>query len=288
MKRENGSSDGPPSKFRRGDGSGSCLRVLIPSKAAGPIIGKGGETIKKLRSQYSVRLHIPDSRGPERVFYLEGEISSICGCLKDLAPQFLDVLSAKESDQRLLSGRDEDGQEEHVDPEKLIDLRILIHQSQDNNMHLIKIYQELAPCSTDRVVQLIGEPEGVANCVGGIMETLEASPIRGPRNDYDANYWDQGAAPYPSGPDRWSAPYYDAPPPPPPPGYMPPRGYDSRPPPHFRERSYDRKGPSQYRATRAGDCLLLTRALDYHLVLGVVPIPTEEDTVITTPYNDKT
>uniref|UniRef100_A0A0X3NTI2 Heterogeneous nuclear ribonucleoprotein K n=1 Tax=Schistocephalus solidus TaxID=70667 RepID=A0A0X3NTI2_SCHSO len=214
--------------------------------------------------QYSVRLHIPDSRGPERVFYLEGEISSICGCLKDLAPQFMDVLSAKDSDQRLFNGRDEDGQEQNVDPEKLIDLRILIHQSQvgsvigkkgdrikelknDNNMHLIKIYQELAPCSTDRVVQLIGEPEGVASCVGGIMETLEASPIRGPRNDYDANYWDQGSAPYPSGSDRWSAPYYDAPPPPPPPGYVPSRGYDSRPPSHFRERSYERKGPSQYR-----------------------------------------
>ncbi|VDM03608.1 unnamed protein product [Schistocephalus solidus] len=216
MKRENGSSDGPSSKFRRSDTSGSCLRVLIPSRAAGPIIGKGGETIKKLR----IRLHIPDSRGPER---------------------------AKDSDQRLFNGRDEDGQEQNVDPEKLIDLRILIHQSQvgsvigkkgdrikelknDNNMHLIKIYQELAPCSTDRVVQLIGEPEGVASCVGGIMETLEASPIRGPRNDYDANYWDQGSAPYPSGSDRWSAPYYDAPPPPPPPGYVPSRGYDSRPP----------------------------------------------------------
>lgn len=52
MKRGNGfADDGPPSKYRRSDDPSKLLRVLIPSRAAGPIIGKGGETIKDLRAQ---------------------------------------------------------------------------------------------------------------------------------------------------------------------------------------------------------------------------------------------
>ncbi len=58
MKRDNGSRDyvqegdeAPSNKVRRNDDSHKFLRVLIPSRAAGPIIGKGGETIKNLRAQ---------------------------------------------------------------------------------------------------------------------------------------------------------------------------------------------------------------------------------------------
>lgn len=58
MKRDNGYrddsqdfDDGPSNKVRRNEDSNKFLRVLIPSRAAGPIIGKGGETIKKLRAQ---------------------------------------------------------------------------------------------------------------------------------------------------------------------------------------------------------------------------------------------
>lgn len=99
------------------------------------------------------------------------------------------MLTAKNADPKLLEGRkDDDGTD--LDPERLLDLRILIHQSQvgsvigksgdkvrelreRHRMHIIKIYQELAPCSTDRVLQLIGEPNNVYDCVENIMETLE-------------------------------------------------------------------------------------------------------------------
>lgn len=52
MKRGNGyHDDGPPRKLLRNDDPSKLLRVLIPTRAAGPIIGKGGDTIKELRSQ---------------------------------------------------------------------------------------------------------------------------------------------------------------------------------------------------------------------------------------------
>lgn len=57
MKRGNGyHDDGPPRKLLRNDDPSKLLRVLIPSRAAGPIIGKGGDTIKELRAQVSIIL----------------------------------------------------------------------------------------------------------------------------------------------------------------------------------------------------------------------------------------
>lgn len=297
MKRGNGyHDDGPPRKLLRNDDPSKLLRVLIPTRAAGPIIGKGGDTIKELRSQYSVRLHIPDSRGPERVFNLEGERTNICGCLRELQHVFLDVLSANNADPRLLEGRkDDDGND--LDPSRLLDLRILVHHSQvgsvigksgdkvkelreRHRMQIIKIYQEFAPLSTDRVLQLIGEPENVFTCVEDIMETLEETPPKGPRNDYDANNYnvDKLPPPPPSSYDRYGPPPsmpphhgyppYDAPPPgpyspppygrgssrhgpppapvPPPSGHAPPPyGYDDAPPPapNYYDRGYSRRGP---------------------------------------------
>uniref|UniRef100_A0A5K3F9Q5 Heterogeneous nuclear ribonucleoprotein K n=1 Tax=Mesocestoides corti TaxID=53468 RepID=A0A5K3F9Q5_MESCO len=258
MKRDNGFPDeGPAPKFRRSDDPSKLLRVLIPSRAAGPIIGKGGETIKNLRAQYSVRLHIPDSKGPERVFNMEGDRQNICGCLKELTEVFMDVLTAKNADPRLLEGRkDDDGND--LDPEKLVDLRILIHHSQvgsvigksgdkikelreKHHMQIIKIYQEFAPRSTDRVLQLIGEPDNVYACVENIMETLESAPPRGYRNDYDANNFEpEPMAMYdrympPPPPYGYDGPYVGGPPPPPPYGM-----YDDR---SYYDRGYSRRGP---------------------------------------------
>ena len=53
MKRESNESEGdmPPKKMAKGDFSNVSVRFLIPARAAGLIIGKGGENIKRIRSQ---------------------------------------------------------------------------------------------------------------------------------------------------------------------------------------------------------------------------------------------
>uniref|UniRef100_A0A914LUP8 K Homology domain-containing protein n=1 Tax=Meloidogyne incognita TaxID=6306 RepID=A0A914LUP8_MELIC len=43
------------------------LRFLIPTKSAGAIIGKGGESIKALRAKYEAHVLVPDRSTPERV-----------------------------------------------------------------------------------------------------------------------------------------------------------------------------------------------------------------------------
>ncbi|KAJ8925589.1 hypothetical protein NQ315_009429 [Exocentrus adspersus] len=57
MKREaDGDMGSPQKRSRRGDEE---VRLLIPSKVAGSIIGKGGQNITKLRGQFKATLPIP-------------------------------------------------------------------------------------------------------------------------------------------------------------------------------------------------------------------------------------
>lgn len=84
----------------------------------------------------------------------------------------------------------EGGEEQEEEEDTMVDLRILVHQSiagciigkggdrirelrQRHKMRVIKVYQMLAPGSTDRVVQLIAEPENAIQCMEAIVEVAE-------------------------------------------------------------------------------------------------------------------
>ncbi|KAL7055125.1 hypothetical protein AAHC03_024498 [Spirometra sp. Aus1] len=147
MKRDSrdNSAGTPPAKVQKSDSPKVTVRFLIPARAAGLIIGKGGENIKKIRSQYSVKLNIPDNRGIERVFTVEGELSAIANVVREIVPKI-----------------------------------------KKHKMRVIKVYQMLAPLSTDRVVQLVAEPENAINCMESVIEVVESTPIRGAIENYDS------------------------------------------------------------------------------------------------------
>ncbi|KAM7533940.1 hypothetical protein Aperf_G00000106822 [Anoplocephala perfoliata] len=220
MKRDGRDLDGdqPPRKVQKAESGGITVRFLIPARAAGLIIGRGGENIKRIRTQCSVKLHIPDTRSTERVFTIEGDLDRICDVWRDIMPKIKDIISAKQSDPKLLMGQQrtqrrkrnhgtddqQDNDEKEDSEDRMIDLRVLIHQSvagfiigkggerirdmrQKHQMRVIKVYQMLAPNSTDRVVQLIAEPENAIQCMQEIIEVAENTNIRGPVENYDAS-----------------------------------------------------------------------------------------------------
>ncbi|TPP56369.1 Heterogeneous nuclear ribonucleoprotein K [Fasciola gigantica] len=177
----------PPSKMRRGEGPKVELRFLISTKAAGVIIGKGGENIQKIREEYSVKVMIPDSNGPERVLVLDGDLGSI-------------IEIFQENLERMQNNRDEG-----------VDLRLLVHQSQagciigrggykikelreQSGLQTLKVYQMLCPNSTDRVIQLVGDVDKVIDCLQSIAELLEGAPPKGSRQNYDARDVDESIA----------------------------------------------------------------------------------------------
>jgi hypothetical protein len=59
-------------------------RLLIPSKAAGSVIGKAGSTIKGLREQFGCSVMIPDSRGPERIITIKAADYKLIGQVKKI------------------------------------------------------------------------------------------------------------------------------------------------------------------------------------------------------------
>uniref|UniRef100_A0A4W6BY18 Heterogeneous nuclear ribonucleoprotein K n=1 Tax=Lates calcarifer TaxID=8187 RepID=A0A4W6BY18_LATCA len=145
------------------------LRVLLQSKNAGAVIGKGGKNIKALRTDVSKQIK----------------------CREIL----LKIIPTLEEYQHY-SGIDFD-----------CELRLLIHQSlaggiigvkgakikelRENTQTTIKLFQECCPHSTDRVVLVGGKPERVIECIKVILELVSEAPIKGRAQPYDPNFYDE-------------------------------------------------------------------------------------------------
>ncbi|KAK9695720.1 KH domain [Popillia japonica] len=184
MKREaDGDMGAPQKKTRRGDEE---LRLLIPSKVAGSIIGKGGQNITKLRSQYKASITVPDCPGPERMLTLSSDLESICSIVNDVVPNL------EENGSRINGGE--------------LDLRMMIHQSQagcvigkggskikeirDKTGARIKIFSNWAPQSTDRIIQIVGEPAKCIDTIREVITLIKTNPIKGPVSPYDPHNYD--------------------------------------------------------------------------------------------------
>ncbi|KAJ8029332.1 Heterogeneous nuclear ribonucleoprotein K [Holothuria leucospilota] len=191
------SGNSPSNKKARGDddfyglgeGPEVTLRFLIQSVCAGPIIGKGGLNIKRLRSEYNADVKIPDCDGPERVLTLSGKFGDVMGCLEDLMPCLKDT-----------GPRGRRGEQQRSESDDC-EARLLVHQSsagaiigragfkikelREKSSATIKVYSECCPHSFERVIQFQGT---VAEVVAGIRETVKVvqdAPIKGPVQLYD-------------------------------------------------------------------------------------------------------
>ena len=62
------------------------LRILLQSKNAGAVIGRGGKNIKALRTDYNVSVSVPDSSGPECILSISADIETVGEILKKIIP----------------------------------------------------------------------------------------------------------------------------------------------------------------------------------------------------------
>ncbi|XP_010898620.1 heterogeneous nuclear ribonucleoprotein K, like isoform X2 [Esox lucius] len=164
------------------------LRVLLQSKNAGAVIGKGGKNIKALRTDYNASVSVPDSSGPERILSVSADIDTIGEILLKIIPTL--------EEYQHYNGIDFD-----------CELRLLIHQSlaggiigvkgakikelRENTQTTIKLFQECCPHSTDRVVLVGGKPDRVVECIKVILELVSEAPIKGRAQPYDPNFYDE-------------------------------------------------------------------------------------------------
>lgn len=166
------------------------VRLLIPSKVAGSIIGKGGKNISKLRQEYTATITVPDCPGPERILTVySSQLETALKVVEEIVPNLEDFSGGRGGK----SGED-------------VDLRMLVHQSQagciigkgggkvkelrEKTGARIKIYTNCCPESTDRVVQITGRGNTCVNCVKEIIELLKSAPVKGIDNPYDPHNFD--------------------------------------------------------------------------------------------------
>uniref|UniRef100_A0A671V2T4 Heterogeneous nuclear ribonucleoprotein K n=1 Tax=Sparus aurata TaxID=8175 RepID=A0A671V2T4_SPAAU len=164
------------------------LRILLQSKNAGAVIGKGGKNIKALRTDYNASVSVPDSSGPERILSISADIETIGEILLKIIPTL--------EEYQQYNGMDFD-----------CELRLLIHQSlagsiigvkgakikelRENTKTSIKLFQECCPQSTDRVVLVGGKTERVVECIKTMLELIAEAPIKGRAQPYDPNFYDE-------------------------------------------------------------------------------------------------
>ncbi|EOA98716.1 Heterogeneous nuclear ribonucleoprotein K, partial [Anas platyrhynchos] len=187
------------------------LRILLQSKNAGAVIGKGGKNIKALRTDYNASVSVPDSSGPERILSISADIETIGEILKKIIPTLEEVWEKKIFSPMtnilffpcmcLLQYQHYKGSDFDCE------LRLLIHQSlaggiigvkgakikelRENTQTTIKLFQECCPHSTDRVVLIGGKPDRVVECIKIILDLISESPIKGRAQPYDPNFYDE-------------------------------------------------------------------------------------------------
>jgi len=179
-------NDKPSNKRSRGSND-QDLRLLLASKNAGAVIGKGGDNIKRLRSEYNASVTIPDSNSPERVLNISADIGTISKLLTDIIPRLDDVKGDE--------------------PDHKCELKMLVHQSQagavigrqgntikqirEETSSEVRVFKECCPLSYDRIVNIKGTIPVAVDCVMKIFEVLESAPVKGPEKKYDPQNYDE-------------------------------------------------------------------------------------------------
>ncbi|CAD5114433.1 DgyrCDS3565 [Dimorphilus gyrociliatus] len=178
VKREHDESDKhedreqPQKKMRIGEGSQIECRILLPSKVAGAIIGKGGSVIKGLREEC----------GLTRILVISATTGSVCELMLKIVPII------EENDER--------------------EIRLLVHQSQagciigkagakikelrEQTGANIKVFGKCCPDSTERVCAIGGSSATtIADALGVIFGLLQSCPPKGYSNLYEPNNCDE-------------------------------------------------------------------------------------------------
>uniref|UniRef100_A0A914EGB0 K Homology domain-containing protein n=1 Tax=Acrobeloides nanus TaxID=290746 RepID=A0A914EGB0_9BILA len=163
------------------------LRLLISTKAAGAVIGRGGDYIKMLREMHEATFFIPDS-SPERVLMVLVNLRNLEACIRDMLVRLSE--DSKEEDE--------------------IETKILVHQSHagaiighsgenifmlKNKMNAkLKVYKDCCPNSTDRIVLVTTSKNNMPLAIKFLADFLNENPIKGVQKPYDAINYDSKLA----------------------------------------------------------------------------------------------
>eukprot|EP00066_Takifugu_rubripes_P011954 XP_011601220.1 PREDICTED: poly(rC)-binding protein 3-like [Takifugu rubripes] len=159
------------------------LRLLMHGKEVGSIIGKKGETVKKMREESGARINISEGSSPERIVTITGATEAIFRAFAMIAQKFEEDISAAMSNSSVTS-------------KPPVTLRLVFPGSQCGSLigkggskikeirettgAQVQVAGDMLPDSTERAVTISGTPQAITQCVRHICSVmLEAFAIPG-------------------------------------------------------------------------------------------------------------
>ncbi|XP_077948756.1 poly(rC)-binding protein 4 isoform X3 [Gasterosteus aculeatus] len=158
------------------------LRLLMHGKEVGSIIGKKGETVKRIREESSARINISEGSCPERIITITGPTDCVLRAFSMIAAKLEEDLSALVANGTVTS-------------RPPVSLRLVIPASQCGSLigkggskikeirettgAQVQVAGDLLPNSTEREVTISGSQDAIIQCVKLICTVILESPPKG-------------------------------------------------------------------------------------------------------------
>ncbi|XP_067834479.1 poly(rC)-binding protein 2-like isoform X5 [Heptranchias perlo] len=159
------------------------LRLLMHGKEVGSIIGKKGETVKRMREESGARINISEGNCPERIVTLSGPTSAIFKAFAMITHKLEEDINSAMTNSTATS-------------QPPVTLRIVIPASQCGSLigkggckikeirestgAQVQVAGDMLPNSTERAITIAGTPPSIIECAKQIcVVILEQSPTKG-------------------------------------------------------------------------------------------------------------
>ncbi|KAM4887035.1 poly(rC)-binding protein 3 isoform 2-T4 [Thomomys bottae] len=158
------------------------IRLLMHGKEVGSIIGKKGETVKKMREESGARINISEGNCPERIVTITGPTDAIFKAFAMIAYKFEEDIITSMSNSPATS-------------KPPVTLRLVVPASQCGSLigkggskikeirestgAQVQVAGDMLPNSTERAVTISGTPDAIIQCVKQICVVMLESPPKG-------------------------------------------------------------------------------------------------------------
>ncbi|XP_059020952.1 poly(rC)-binding protein 3 isoform X10 [Mustela lutreola] len=158
------------------------IRLLMHGKEVGSIIGKKGETVKKMREESGARINISEGNCPERIVTITGPTDAIFKAFAMIAYKFEEDIINSMSNSPATS-------------KPPMTLRLVVPASQCGSLigkggskikeirestgAQVQVAGDMLPNSTERAVTISGTPDAIIQCVRQICVVMLESPPKG-------------------------------------------------------------------------------------------------------------
>ncbi|XP_063177717.1 poly(rC)-binding protein 2-like [Chroicocephalus ridibundus] len=149
------------------------IRLLMHGKEVGSIIGKKGESVKKMREESGARINISEGNCPERIITLAGPTNAIFKAFAMIIDKLEEVRLRPRAP---LTPRPHCGRYGLLKAVVLRSFSILLRISTGAQ---VQVAGDMLPNSTERAITIAGIPQSIIECVKQICVVMLESPPKG-------------------------------------------------------------------------------------------------------------